>query len=366
MGAGHADYLVSRCTVFAMAMPMLVLYANSALGPFLTRDLHLEPELLGYLVMSSFGLASVLSLWAGAFVDRVGSRYSLIVLFSAVALAFTLIAMAENFYGLVAATAICGIAQALANPVTNLLITQQVSPEKKAKVVGLKQAGVQFAALFAGLVLPGIASQYGWQFAFGLIVPVAMLFGITAPSLPPGKPRRRNQKLRAFAAESSAAVVNSYSVLRRDFSLGFCHLFANFCRPARHAAFAGWFPDCGLWRHGDDLADCIDTYRRKTQRRVRTIALVDRYSGLWDSSYDARRPGKSLAAVDRRCGHGVDRGRYERHSDEHAGKRSGIWSGSNRIRICFGRFLRRFCSGAAALSVFCRIIPEICFLGGLR
>ena len=67
--------------VFAMAMPMLVLYANSALGPFLTRDLHLEPELLGYLVMSSFGLASVLSLWAGAFVDRVGSRYSLIVLF---------------------------------------------------------------------------------------------------------------------------------------------------------------------------------------------------------------------------------------------------------------------------------------------
>ena len=173
--------------VFAMAMPMLVLYAISALGPFLTRDLHFEPELLGYLVMSSFGLAAVLSLWAGAFVDRVGSRYALIVLFSAVALAFTLIATAENFYGLVAATAICGIAQALANPVTNLLITQQVSPEKKAKVVGLKQSGVQFAALFAGLVLPGIASQYGWQSAFGLIVPVAMLFGITAPLFTPGK-----------------------------------------------------------------------------------------------------------------------------------------------------------------------------------
>ena len=173
--------------VFAMAMPMLVLYANSALGPFLTRDLGLEPELLGYLVMSSFGLASVLSLWAGAFVDRVGSRYSLIVLFSAVALAFTLIATAGDFYALMVATAICGIAQALANPVTNLLITQQVSPEKKAKVVGLKQAGVQLAALFAGLVLPGIASRYGWQFAFGLIVPVAMLFAITAPLFTPGK-----------------------------------------------------------------------------------------------------------------------------------------------------------------------------------
>ncbi|PTR17572.1 putative MFS family arabinose efflux permease [Nitrosospira sp. Nsp2] len=173
--------------VLAMAMPMLVLYAISALGPFLTLDLHFKPELLGYLLMSSFGLAAVLSLWAGAFVDRVGTRYSLIVLFSTIAFAFTLIATVQNFYGLLAATAICGIAQALANPVTNLLITQQVPAEKKAKAVGLKQAGVQLAALFAGLVLPGIALRYGWPTAFGLIVPVAVLLGIAAPLFTPGK-----------------------------------------------------------------------------------------------------------------------------------------------------------------------------------
>src|SRR5688500_9421004 len=106
--------------VFAMALPMLVLYAISTLGPLLGRDLYFKPELLGYLVMSSFGLAAVLSLWAGAFVDRIGSRYALTILFSAIALAFALIATVENYYGLVAATAICGIAQALANPVTNL------------------------------------------------------------------------------------------------------------------------------------------------------------------------------------------------------------------------------------------------------
>lgn len=180
-----ADIWFRLVLVFAMALPMLVLYATSTLGPLLGPDLRFEPALLGYLVMSSFGLAAVLSLWAGAFVDHIGSRNALIVLFSAIASAFTLIASVESYYGLVAATAICGVAQALANPVTNLLIAQQVLPAQKAKIVGLKQAGVQLAALFAGLVLPGIAFAYGWRTAFAMIVPVAILFGLTTPFVTP-------------------------------------------------------------------------------------------------------------------------------------------------------------------------------------
>ena len=173
--------------VFAMTLPMLILYATSTLGPLLSLDLHFEPALLGYLIMGSFGLAAVLSLCAGTIVDYLGSRVALWVLFYATATAFTLMASAETFVGLIIAAAICGIAQALANPVTNLLIAQQIQPEKRAKVVGLKQAGVQLAALFAGLVLPAIAFQYGWRTAFGSIVPVALLFGIAAFFIIPGQ-----------------------------------------------------------------------------------------------------------------------------------------------------------------------------------
>lgn len=199
--------------VFAMALPMLVLYAIGTLGPLLTRDLHFSAALLGYLVMSSFGLAAVLSLWAGAFVDRIGSRYTLMLLFSTIALAFTLLAMAENFYGLVVAAAICGIAQALANPVTNLLIAQQVPPEKKARIVGLKQSGVQLAALFAGLILPAVAFQYHWRVAFGMIVPVAVLFVITTRFVTPGK-HSRTGKVFTYSRPNS--------LLLRLMSVQFC------------------------------------------------------------------------------------------------------------------------------------------------
>ncbi|MGE8322294.1 MAG: MFS transporter, partial [Pseudomonas sp.] len=50
----------------AMALPMLVFYAIGALGPYLISDLQVPEHWLGYLTMSAFGLAALLSLGAGA------------------------------------------------------------------------------------------------------------------------------------------------------------------------------------------------------------------------------------------------------------------------------------------------------------
>lgn len=170
-----------------MALPMLVLYATSTLGLTLSQALSFPPAWLGYVVMSSFGLASVLSLWAGQIVNRIGSRFGLCTLFVIIALAFTVMVMAQHFYGLLIAAALCGIAQALANPVTNLLIAEQIAPAKRAGVIGLKQSGVQVSALFAGLVLPSIALAYSWQMAMGMIIPVALLLALTTPLIAPKK-----------------------------------------------------------------------------------------------------------------------------------------------------------------------------------
>ncbi|QIL44273.1 MFS transporter [Acidovorax sp. HDW3] len=166
--------------VMAMAMPMLLLYAVSALGPQLVRDLGIAPESLGYFTVGSFGVAAVLSLRAGTLVSRVGVRYGLAMLFGSVALTFALMASLPGFYSLLLATALLGVAQALANPVTNLLIAQRVASQHKAFVVGLKQSGVQLAALFAGAVLPICALQLGWRGAFALVVPPALMLSLLA------------------------------------------------------------------------------------------------------------------------------------------------------------------------------------------
>lgn len=74
-------YLFKTVLVFAMALPMLVLYATSTLGPLLSIDLNFDITLLGYVVMSSFGLAAVISLYAGNIVNNIGTRYALLILF---------------------------------------------------------------------------------------------------------------------------------------------------------------------------------------------------------------------------------------------------------------------------------------------
>ncbi|MCW5323061.1 MFS transporter [Verminephrobacter aporrectodeae subsp. tuberculatae] len=166
--------------VLAMAMPMLLLYAVSALGPQLVHDLAISPESLGYFTVGSFGMATVLSLRVGALVSRIGGRYGLAMLFGSVALTFALMASLPGFYSLLLTTALLGMAQALANPVTNLLIDQRVAPQHKAFVVGLKQSGVQLAALFAGAVLPTCALQLGWRGTFALVVPLALALSLWA------------------------------------------------------------------------------------------------------------------------------------------------------------------------------------------
>jgi predicted MFS family arabinose efflux permease len=179
-----------------------VLYAISTLGLLLSEDLHFKTDLLGYLIMSSFGIASLLSLWAGGVVDKLGSRYSLIMLFIVIAIAFSLIISVQSFNGLMLAVAVCGIAQALANPVTNLLIAEQVPLKKKASVVGLKQSGVQLAALFAGLVLPSIAFAYGWRLSFGIIIPLALLFACSTPFITPKQHQNKSQGFKTSAPKS--------------------------------------------------------------------------------------------------------------------------------------------------------------------
>lgn len=168
------------CLTLAMALPMFGLYAVGVLGPTLSRDLQIAPDSLGLFTLGTFGLAAVLSPWAGPIVDRLGAQRGLVLLFLTVALTYGLMVGMPGFGALVAVGTVGGVAQALCNPVTNLIIAQQVPPAQKAQVVGLKQAGVQLAALFAGLALPAAASHLGWRAVLGGMVPVSLWLAVAA------------------------------------------------------------------------------------------------------------------------------------------------------------------------------------------
>ena len=164
----------------AMGLPMMVFYALGVLGPQLIADLQIDREHLGWLTTSAFGLAALLSPWAGALVQRIGSRNGLLALFLLVALSFSLMAVLPGFGGVVIALLFCGVAQALANPATNQAIAQ-AKDAPRAALVGLKQAGVQLSALIAGLALPALSAWLGWRLALACWIPLALLLSLLVP-----------------------------------------------------------------------------------------------------------------------------------------------------------------------------------------
>src|SRR5688500_7323476 len=151
-----------------MAVCTFLPYALGALGPFITDDLRITRTALGSLTTVTYLVGGALSPVAGPVVDRFGGRRSLALTFVAGALSMAVVAVAgQRYAGLVAGSALFGVAVAFGNPATNQLAARAVPAGQHGLVTGVKQSGVQVGAFLAGFVLPGVADAAGWRPAVG-------------------------------------------------------------------------------------------------------------------------------------------------------------------------------------------------------
>lgn len=208
-GSRARRFWLRTVLVGAMALPMLIFYAIGTLGPLLISDLAVAPHGLGWLVMSAFGLAALLSLWAGPLVNALGSRRALALLFWATLAGYGLLLCLPGVAGVILALAVCGVAQALANPVTNLLVLECVEPASKPAVVGLKQSGVQLSALFSGLLLPSLTAALGWRGALATLLVPALALALWGPRVAPTATPCKALSLRIARPNSRLALLLS-------------------------------------------------------------------------------------------------------------------------------------------------------------
>ncbi|WP_405699959.1 MULTISPECIES: MFS transporter [unclassified Streptomyces] len=189
-GAGAEGRLTALLTG-AMAFSMLQLFLLGALGPRLVGELGVSPTALGLTTAIGFATAAVLSPVGGRMVDRTGPRRSLVVLLLVSAAALALIGAAPGPGFLLAAVALGGLPQALANPATNKAILAAVPPARRGSVTGMKQSGVQLGAFAAGLPLAALAGGVGWRGAVWTASAAAALAALWAhralPADPPAK-----------------------------------------------------------------------------------------------------------------------------------------------------------------------------------
>ncbi|GII97052.1 MFS transporter [Sinosporangium siamense] len=178
-GLGRERWITVLLTA-TMGVSMLQLFLVGALGPRLVEDAGIPVGAIGLTSTAGFGVAALLSLTAGHWVDRLGARRSLIVLLVLASAALALIGAASGVWTLVAALALGGLPQALANPATNKIILSEVEPDGRGPVTGWKQSGVQFGAFAAGLPLAALAAWTGWRGAVWTAAGVALLVAYAA------------------------------------------------------------------------------------------------------------------------------------------------------------------------------------------
>jgi len=152
-----------------------VLYsALAVLASAIIDDLGISRAQLG-LILAAYSLLSALASPAiGQLVDRFGTRSGMVGIFGSGVAGYLLFALAGGLGGLIIASVVLAIGQALGNPATNKLIAERFEARSRGLVTGIKQSGVQMGTFLAGVSFPAIESRFGWR-AVGLAL--AAVFG---------------------------------------------------------------------------------------------------------------------------------------------------------------------------------------------
>ena len=198
--------------ITAMMLSMLPLFLLGALGPRLIGEFGGATTRLGLLVAAGFAVAALLSPVAGPAVAAIGARRCLCMMFVIAAAASGLFAAAHSYVVLVAAIALSGLAQALANPTTNQLIAARIPLARRGTVAGWKQSGVQFGAFLAGLPLAAIASATDWRFAVGLTAVIAIGAALLTMFITKDREPPRFPALTVALPRGDAAWMSGFSV----------------------------------------------------------------------------------------------------------------------------------------------------------
>ncbi len=249
----------TRRRLFALALITAATALNyvdrSVMGvaqPFLTQDLHLSPETMGFVFSAFSWTYAFAQIPGGMLLDRLGVRvtYALsLALWSAATLAHGLM---TSVAGLVGARLALGAAEAPCFPANSRILSTWFPQTERARANGVYAVG-QYVGL--GLLIPvltWIAATFGWRMLFFVFGTIGIAFGALWYLVyrDPRESRRVNQAeldlIAAGGGLSGGAATAPFrwrdvgALLRRRQVLGAS--IGQFCGNSTLVFFLTWFP----------------------------------------------------------------------------------------------------------------------------
>lgn len=195
----------------------LVVFA--LLAADLIEEFGVDRWQVGSLVTAMTISGAIISPSVGTLTDRIGARRATII--TLLLAGGALLAMAVSpLFALVGFFALVGgVAQAIANPATNKLISMHVPAGARGVITGIKQSGVQVGTFLGGLSLPVIALSFGWRWAVAVFGFAAVAGGLWAMASLPADTVAETDSGSEQTVERMPPVIRSLAVY--GFLLGF-------------------------------------------------------------------------------------------------------------------------------------------------
>jgi MFS family permease len=167
----------TRATLQAVAVSVLGVlpaFLTGALAVQIRADLDVGLGMFGFAAATLFGVSGLCARLGGRVVQRLGSRKGTALAAVLSILSLTAIGLARSPVWLMAALAIGGLGNAVAQPSANLGISELVTERRLGLAFGIKQSSIPAATLLGGLAVPGIALVFGWRWAVAAAVALAV------------------------------------------------------------------------------------------------------------------------------------------------------------------------------------------------
>jgi sugar porter (SP) family MFS transporter len=121
--------------------------------------------------------AAIGALCAGRIADRIGRRKTVLITAVIFVIGVGLAAFCPDFYSLLAARVVIGLAVGAASMVVPLYIGETAPPKIRGALVSLNQLAITIGILVSYLIDYGLASTRNWRLMFGLAaIPAVILF----------------------------------------------------------------------------------------------------------------------------------------------------------------------------------------------
>ncbi|MFH1197257.1 MAG: MFS transporter [bacterium] len=284
---GNYRWVICALLFFATTINYVDRAVLGVLAPTLRTEIGWTDQEYGY-ISAAFTLAYAIGfIFAGWFIDRVGTRIGYSVYLSIWSLAAAAHALVRTAFGFGLARFGLGIGESGNFPAAIKTIAEWFPKKERALATGIFNAGSNVGAIIAPLVVPWIALNWGWQAAFiitGLAGLVWLVFWLPVYRRPAEHPKLSKTELAHIESDPPDTPTKIPWLRLLSFKQTWAFASGKFLTDAIWWFYLFWFPLFMNDRFGVNLATI-----GLPMITVYLLADVGSVAGGWFSSFLLKR-----------------------------------------------------------------------------